>query len=243
MAMRLSKLLLLTSSLLLATSVLAAETQPGTGAVIVPPNNPQDPNLLMQLQLKEQELQLEQQILVIKQKLLQLQQLEVMKKQLTKSDTTWVSGTNGKVPDKAVVGAYANGKPLYICHADYLTNGTHPGQLTDKGCLITYGLHSYTQTNYQILTSGHTLTWKPSYALFRYPIAPFPLTASMQQSVMMFPMQNMPIPGGQEQGHPLYVCRAIYADQIHLGKVVANNCNIAVQDAEIRVPTFEVLFD
>lgn len=247
--MRLYKLLLCVGSLLLATNAIAAETQSTTSAVpasaSAPTNTVQDTNLLMQLQLKQQELMLEQQILVIKQKLLQLEQLEAMQKPPGKTDISWITENSGKVPAKAVIGAYANGQPLYVCHADYLANGTHPGQLTDKGCVITYALHSYTQTTYQVLTTGHTLTWKPYYAVYRSPIMmPFPLmNASMQQSVIMPPMPNMPIQGGVEQGRPLYICRAMYGDQIHLGKVVANNCNIAVQDTEVRVPTYEVLFD
>lgn len=49
--------------------------------------------------------------------------------------------------------------------------------------------------------------------------------------------------GGQENGGDLAVCRALYDDVFHAGKVVAGNCNFGWGGNEILAPDFEVLVD
>lgn len=47
---------------------------------------------------------------------------------------------------------------------------------------------------------------------------------------------------GREPDRALYICRAMYNESIHLGKVVKNGCDIAYNNQEIYITTFEVLF-
>lgn len=47
--------------------------------------------------------------------------------------------------------------------------------------------------------------------------------------------------GGQENGGDLAVCRAVYNDAWHSGKVVGTNCNIGWGSAEFAIADFEVL--
>ena len=47
--------------------------------------------------------------------------------------------------------------------------------------------------------------------------------------------------GGNENGQPLYVCRARYEGGLHPGKIVTGNCNIGWGGKEIVLPTYEIL--
>ncbi|MBD2740980.1 DUF3421 domain-containing protein [Coleofasciculus sp. FACHB-1120] len=47
--------------------------------------------------------------------------------------------------------------------------------------------------------------------------------------------------GGSEPGRRLYICRAEYNGGVHLGKVVAENCNFGWGGKEILSPFYEVL--
>lgn len=201
-------------------------------------------NKILELQLQTQELQLEQQLLQIKQKLLQLRQQDIITKpNQTPIDLQWMTLNNSKTPLNAVIGAYANGKPLYICHADYL-EGTQPGQLTDQGCMITYGGRIFIRPIYQILTGNHRVIWKASSTVLRFPpLMRGPVILSRWPNYLPITSgEDIPVPGGYENGHSLYICRAMFNDQIHLGKVVADKCNIAEQGSEVPVATYEVLF-
>lgn len=195
--------------------------------------------------LKAQELQLEQQLLQVKQKLFQLHQQDWQQKPAQAGfNLKWITITNSKIPADAFIAAYVDSKPVYICHADYL-QGVHPGQLTDKGCMITYGGRSFIQSTYQILTGQDAVVWKSSNAVLRFPIFPRPILIGVPQP--HYPEgiasdNDLPVPGGYENDRVLYICRAIFNNRIHIGKVVADHCNIAEQSIEIPVSTYEVLF-
>lgn len=47
--------------------------------------------------------------------------------------------------------------------------------------------------------------------------------------------------GGRENGGDLAVCRALYKEANHAGKVIGSNCNIGWGGEEIELPDFEVL--
>lgn len=234
-----------------AASADATQILPGVSAesIIVPGRIPPVSSTTsltqQQLQLQAQELQLEQQILQIKQRLLQLQTMQAAQQNTTATATgnlKWVDAKGGDAPNKAIIGAYAKDKPLYICHANYANGTVHPGQLVDKGCLITYGGRALVQAKYQILTGDQRVQWKPANALMRwqnppYWNAPIPLTTEFSGF-----SQSVPVAGGFENDKTLYICRAMFGDQIHLGKVVRNNCNIGIDGNEIYVQTYEVLF-
>ncbi len=230
-------------SLLSAKSVIAADSNPLQPQAVVVGSAPA--NLKQQeLQLQAQELQLEQQILQIKQRLLQLQQQEAVQPAVNPTvNLAWVDADNGDIPKQAIMAANSNGNKVYICHTEYL-QGVHPGQLTDKGCLISYGGRAITQTHYQVLTGNAAVKWQPASALQAYlqPYMPF------NAMVVISPPSNVngsPVQGGYEPDHALYICRAIFNNEIHVGKTfgLGRNCNIGVDGAEVLVPTFEVLFD
>jgi hypothetical protein len=226
----------------------ASPPAPNPAQVAVMPGSIQMPRQQLEFQLQTQELQLEQQILQIKEQLLRLRQMDAMQianVPPVNIDLHWVNASDGKVPENPVIGATANDKPLYICHAAYL-DGVHPGQLVEKGCLISYGGRAFVQANYQVLTGKQMVSWKPSSSLLRFnpPMLPMPSGPIFMRTtgIINFQAPEIPIPGGMEDDHPLYICRAMFENQIHLGKVVGMGCNISSQNAEVRLPTFEVLF-
>lgn len=215
------------------------QAAPSSQIVIVGGGQPLS-NEQMQLQLKTQELQLEQQILQIKQRLLQLQQQQTVQKQTVQTplDLHWLDAKSGDVPANAIVAATANNKSVYICRAVYL-QATQPGQLTDKGCLITYGGKALVQPDYQVLTGKQAVIWKGATALLPF-LRPLPPYLGMAVS----DNAGVPVQGGYEPDHPLYICRAMYGDNIHVGKVFGDGqqCNIGVDGAEVHVNSYEALF-
>ena len=200
----------------------------------------------LQLQLQAQKLQLQRQIIQIDQRLLQLQQQAAQQKQITTqtaSNFKWVDAVNNKIPNNAIVAAFVNNKPLYICHADYLQQGTHPGQTVDNGCLITYGGRAIVQKQYQILTGTQTVAWKSADQLLPY-LQQYPIPYYAPGVISN--MKDSPIQGGYEPDHTIYICRAMYGENIHVGKVFGSqgqpSCNIGIDGSEIHVATFEALF-
>jgi hypothetical protein len=55
------------------------------------------------------------------------------------------------------------------------------------------------------------------------------------------PLPTNAVAGGEENGHPLYVCRGSYNGGIHPGKIVAGNCNIGFGGQEIVLQQYRVL--
>jgi hypothetical protein len=49
------------------------------------------------------------------------------------------------------------------------------------------------------------------------------------------------VAGGNEGGHPLFICHATSGMGLHPGKVVGANCNIGYGGLEATVPQYEVL--
>jgi hypothetical protein len=223
-------------------------------AQIVVNNNPQSLDTNQQLfQLHAQALQLEGQLLQVKQRILQLEQIQDLQKTQTTSVSAknyqWVNAVVGSLPKHALIVAYANNQPVVICRATYL-QGKHPGELFNKGCLISYGGKAFFESNHQVLTTENASAfhWQPATDLqpFLHPnpfYPPVPLTA--QNAIVDNGFSAQPVIGGYEPNHSLYICRAMYKDAIHVGKTFGDGqyCNIGINNAEVRVATFEVLFD
>lgn len=203
----------------------------------------EDSNSQMELQLQQQELQLEQQVLQIKMRLLQLKQQDVQQKKTKQAmgNLHWQAAKNGDVPADAVIGGYVAGKPLHICHANYFDEGIHPGQMVARGCLITYAGRSYVQPDYEVLAGKQNIIWQSPNAL-PLPKPPLPVIFAGMSPAMTSGGNPIPVQGGYENGHPLYICRAVFTDQIHLGKVVSESCFVGIKDSEVSIPTYEVLF-
>lgn len=134
----------------------------------------------------------------------------------------WINLMPGyPVPPDAVIGGDEPGRaaPFYVCHANYRT-GVHPGKLLDGKCNITWGGNEVSLMQYQVLVSRYPLNWIPA--------------------------SNGDIPPGAfaagfENGRPLFVCQARYNGGMHIGKVVAQACNIGWGGREISKSHYNVL--
>lgn len=124
-------------------------------------------------------------------------------------------------PQDAVIGGNEPGRPMpiYVCHASYRT-GVHPGKLIDGSCNISWGGREVRLPQYQVLVSRFPLNWVPA----RY--GELPPNA---------------IEGGFENGHPLFVCQAMYNGGMHVGKVIGSSCDIGWGGREVPVPYYNVL--
>jgi hypothetical protein len=204
-----------------------------------------------EIALAQQKILLEQQLIQVEQQLLDIRQQKLMQKtlnQFPKVNLSWQSGAVGSIPDNAIVAAYANDAPLYICHAEH--QGIHPGQLSTQGCIITYAGSTIHTSTYQILVGSAQLDWREAAALEQYrwdSTIPFVILNSIVLPPSWHSATNnnspwLPVPGGFEKGAPLYICRTEFNNVFHVGKVVADHCNIAVENNEIAVDKFQVLF-
>ena len=157
----------------------------------------------------------------------------------------WVKGVVGQIPAHAASAWRNFDGPLNICQANY-SGGVHPGQLTKNGCRITYAWKAYNEKNFNILTSSKTPEWKDQSALYQYRQHQWPVYGGVGPMVIINgPVSKsgpQPVIGGHEGGHNLYVCRCMYKENVHVGKVVSNACNIGFEGKEVRVPDYEVLF-
>ncbi len=212
---------------------------------------PLSPSAIQQfIHLQQQQIALTKQLLTTQQQQLNTASQLLQSSQYRESkDYSWQDvKKDSKLPENLINANLAGGKPLYICHARFKNLGVHPGQYTTKGCRITYAGKSYEEKQFALLASKAKTTWQPSDSIYQMdqqrqyyqayrpkPIGIFPLNSSL-------PKSSLPIVGGHEKGHSLYICRGLYKNQIHLGKVVTGNCNIGYQGKEIYLRGFEVLF-
>ncbi len=179
---------------------------------------------------------------------IRLQQLSVLLNQSIKRSAgdryQWVKEFSGKLPTGAVSAWRNFDGPVNICQANY-SGGLHPGQLTKEGCRITYAWKAYNENNFNILASNETPDWKDQSALYQYRQHPWPVYGGVGPMIIVGPINKsgpQPVIGGHENGRNLYVCRCMYKESVHVGKVVANECNIGFKGQEVRVPDYEVLF-
>jgi hypothetical protein len=164
------------------------------------------------------------------------------------------------IPNNALALGYDKAGALYACNTDY-NGGIHPGQYTTNGCLITFGGKDIVQPRFKLLlgATGHTAWY--SQTTFQH------MTYYTRDTNWGFAApglggqdysQALPVIGGYEptdaryqaynryrQHMPpkkLYICRGIINNRIHLGKVVSDLCNVAYQNKEYMLKSFEVLF-
>jgi hypothetical protein len=63
---------------------------------------------------------------------------------------SWIAASNGFIPGNAVIGGYENGKPIYICQANY-NGGIHPGKIVGQMCNIGYAGREISFPFYNVL--------------------------------------------------------------------------------------------
>jgi hypothetical protein len=130
----------------------------------------------------------------------------------------WITAHNGAIPADAVGGGNENGHVLFVCHARH-NGGVHPGKVVGNNCNFGYGGVEVAEPDYQVLV-GHGARFVPT--------SPGVLPAGAY-------------PGGDEDGHPLFICHGPYSGGLHIGKVVGTNCNIGWGGREVLLPSYEVL--
>lgn len=135
----------------------------------------------------------------------------------------WVNMAGGRIPQNAI---NVNNDPvLYLCQAAY-KEGMHPGEVTPMGCKITYGGSVIFQRHYRVFAGYGQVGWEGH--------EPFTFNGRTDT------LRNA-IEAGYEDGHLLYACRTKEFGEVHLGKIVAGRCNIAVGDREDAKTFYQVL--
>ena len=232
-------------ALVLVPCVSFAQLIPPKSNVIIQSGPNQ--NIYQQIQQVQNEIEIKSlELRVLNLKLYQLK--KTLNKSIEKSRSDryqWVKSVPGKIPVHAVSAWRNFDGPVNICQANY-HDGVHPGQLAKDGCRITYAGKAYNEKTFNVLTSSKTPAWKDQSALYQYRQHQWPVYGGVGPMVIVNgPLKksgSLPVIGGHEGGHNLYVCRCMYKENVHIGKVVANNCNIGFQGKEVRVPDYEVLF-
>jgi len=171
--------------------------------------------------------------------------------ELISNDIQWVNYKK-EIPSNELINA--NDKdirsPINICQASLVEKiAVYPGQVFKQSCLITYKGKQLLIKDYNVLTSKKSLYWRPSTSvLAQYP--GLPGTTPWQQELpgivpgnSLKPLHQKPIIGGIEGDTPIYICRGIYKNVLHVGKVDTNKCLIAAENKEVTLDTFEVMFD
>ena len=163
-------------------------------------------------------------------------------------DIHWVQYEN-HIPSKDMVNASINESkyPIHVCQAAYGELGVHPGQMALHSCVITYRGKQLIMKHYNVLTSTKPIHWRSSNALLAFnDVGNCPPKQTKMAIVPNNSLQapnQLPIIGGIEKGKPLYICRGIYNNTLHIGKVVGNTCNISAESKEVEISDFEAMFN
>lgn len=132
----------------------------------------------------------------------------------------WIDAFPGSpLGPEVVMGGGESGRIYYICHAPY-QGGVHPGKIVKGRCNFSWGGREIATNQYQVLVSHNPLSFRAAGLGYVPPNA---------------------IPGGYENGKPLYICQAEYNGGMHPGKIIGENCNIAWGGREILLPHYNVL--
>ena len=247
------KNIILAISLIALPLYVAAQT---TGIVLPPKINNTNESLQANLaRLENTQKMLQQQLQIQIQNLVNVQlQITVIKKQLVKlqqahADFSWQSPNNTQLPVNAFL---ANGQPkTYICQAFY-AGYLYPGPLTQDGCLITYAGTSHTLKHYKVLVSKKSGYWIDGNKVPAEPVyddgsstptyAPTPLSATKIANTSTTKSSAiLPVVGGYEDGHVLYICRVYMNGNYYLGKAVTGDCDFALDGKEASIPRYQVL--
>lgn len=197
---------------------------------------------------------LQQQINTMTQQIQELQrqnqrlQLKIAQKQSCNQSKIfhWVNYEDSfNNPNKVNANLKDSKRALHVCQSEYLNFGVHPGQIDRDACIITYGGKQLTMKHYNALTSKQMVHWAQPDVINQYieqhQLYPRMRQQGVQPSNGYQTAIQRPIIGGFEKDHPLYICRGIYDNSLHVGKVVANHCNIAANNKEVLLDQYEIM--
>jgi DM9 repeat len=138
-------------------------------------------------------------------------------------NTSGFSWTNNASDSLFIAGINTSGN-LGICRVAY-KDGLQIGAFIDQQCIITYGGVAINVQDFELLSAENTphYSWDNPIGFNYYEKKPF----------LALGYEILERQGGIRK---LYACRTIVDNQIKLGKVVANNCNIAMGGKEITIP-------
>lgn len=208
-----------------------------TAVVLGPPPSNQLAQQKYILQMEENILEQQKNLIQYQKQLIQNEtshQSETMLKQ-----TQWLSSAeiSSHPKDSLLIAGYGPEGPIHICHTSY-NNGIQPGEMTDKGCQFTYGGDVLFSQNFQTLNtlSGVKSHWLDSYQLESY----------LNGYIATDNNNSIPLAGGHEEGHEIYICRVLINNALVIGKVVpvtyGHWCFVAKDGKEVNVTPFSVLF-
>lgn len=72
---------------------------------------------------------------------------------VSKAKVHWASARFGEIPRGALQGGEENGRPVFICQANY-QNGTHSGKVVGQNCNFAWGQGEVTVPIYNVLMTG-----------------------------------------------------------------------------------------
>lgn len=164
------------------------------------------------------------------------------------------------LPDNVFSLKQRHGHVTPICQTSFKGH-TYPGHVNTNGkCVISYSGKTHKQPVEAVLTAQDDTKWvKPDQVPSNiqltkavYPDHPF----NLQQRYFKVPYngqlagtsqsdklrnKHVPILGGFENHHYLYICRSQVGGKWHIGKQVGGNCNIPLNGKEAVIPQYEIL--
>ncbi|MDF1796164.1 MAG: DUF3421 domain-containing protein [Coxiellaceae bacterium] len=126
----------------------------------------------------------------------------------------WVNTQLGKSVSNSVIAGYDQNGAVYACRTEY-QNNSYPGQLIKQGCRITKGTDVIVNKQYKLLVSTVPIRWQV-----------------MGSILPSYRPPAIAVIGGEQQGNNVYICRDLYKNAIHVGKVVSRGCQI-VSDGKV----------
>lgn len=167
----------------------------------------------------------------------------------------WVAVTSNKMPANVFVVDPKAKQVLAICQARHFGN-IYPGYVQANTCVITYAGQAYPLQDYKVLVSQKKGLWRSVSQVSQQvmslseesqwqPVIYY--TSPTSQVVMGSPHSSdlptdMPVIGGKESGHYVYICRVMLNGIYHVGKTVSGSCMFAMLGKEASLPDYQILF-
>ncbi|MBA3662423.1 MAG: DUF3421 domain-containing protein [Gammaproteobacteria bacterium] len=129
---------------------------------------------------------------------------------------------------------------LFALNTSFADNGYSSSQAQDSTAV---GYYSRGSSNQSATVNGQQQTFSamnsnyaPPHVTQRHPVYIKWATLPTHS-----PIPPQAVVGGEEANYPYYICRALYRNVFHPGKLVGAQCNITYGGNEISVTPFQVL--